>query len=510
MTRAGKYQKLPTKWADREKLREKGQFWTPGWVAGAMVRYAIGNGSKLLFDPAAGRGAFLNALRSFGAESKGVQFYGTDIDSAVLDDAVYRAPGNLVEKRDFIHNPPTASFDSIVANPPYIRHHRLSAGTKAMLQSIARRNLGRSIDGRAGLHVFFFIQALERLAPGGRLAFIMPADTCEGVFSQALWKWVTSKYCLEAVISFAPEATPFPGVDTNAMIFMIRRVGALEKLHWIRCGAADSPDLIRLVEANFCDRSLPSLEVSKRNLKEAVRTGLSRPAIGSHFRFTLSDFARVMRGIATGANDFFWMTEERAAALGIPRNMLKSAVGRTRDVSGDSITCNDLRELNERGRPTLLFSPEAESLDQFPENVRAYLELGERQGLPGRALIRTRKPWFRMEKREIPPFLFAYLGRRNTRFIRNHADVIPLTGFLCVYPHRYFMERTDELWEILSAPETVHNLSLVGKSYGSGAIKVEPRSLERLPIPDDLIESTGLVPPHSARSGNPLLPEINP
>lgn len=510
MTRAGEYQRLPAKWADREKLREKGQFWTPGWVAGAMVRYAIGNGSKLLFDPAAGRGAFLEALRSLGAESKSVQFYGTDIDSAVLNDAVYRTPGNLVEKRDFIHNPPTASFDSIVANPPYIRHHRLSAGTKVMLRSIACRNLGRPIDGRAGLHVFFFIQALELLAPGGRLAFIMPADTCEGVFSQILWEWVTSKYCLEAVISFAPEATPFPGVDTNAMIFMIRKTNALEDLHWIRCKEADSPDLLRLVESNFCDRSLPSLDVSTRNLKEAVRTGLSRPAVGLHSQFTLSNFARIMRGIATGANDFFWMTEKKATALGIPRSMLKLAVGRTRDVPGDSITRDDLRKLDERGRPTLLFSPEAESLNQLPENVRAYLELGESQGLPGRALIKTRKPWFRMEKREIPPFLFAYLGRRNTRFIRNDAAVIPLTGFLCVYPHRCFMERTGELWEILSAPETVENLPMVGKSYGSGAIKVEPRSLERLPIPDALIESTGLIPPQSARPGNPLLPEIDP
>jgi hypothetical protein len=34
------------------------------------------------------------------------------------------------------------------------------------------------------------------------------------------------------------------------------------------------------------------------------------------------------------------------------------------------------------------------------------------------------------------------------------------------------------LWQLLQHPETVKNLVRVGKSYGSGAIKVEPRALE--------------------------------
>ena len=45
--------------ATREALREKGQFWTPGWVAEAMVEYVLaGRDDVLLFDPAWGRGLF--------------------------------------------------------------------------------------------------------------------------------------------------------------------------------------------------------------------------------------------------------------------------------------------------------------------------------------------------------------------------------------------------------------------------------------------------------------------
>jgi len=40
-----------------------------------------------------------------------------------------------------------------------------------------------------------------------------------------------------------------------------------------------------------------------------------------------------------------------------------------------------------------------------------------------------------------------------------------------------------KIWQILRHPETVQNLARVGKSYGAGAIRVGPRSLERPPIP---------------------------
>jgi hypothetical protein len=97
-----------------------------------------------------------------------------------------------------------------------------------------------------------------------------------------------------------------------------------------------------------------------------------------------------------------------------------------------------------------------------------------------------------MEVREVPIFLFAYLGRRNARFIKNEAGIVPLTGFLCIYPRSKEKEYTEKLWAILQHPDTISNLQLVGKSYGSGAIKVEPRSLERLPIPPKLVEKLNL------------------
>ena len=173
-------------------------------------------------------------------------------------------------------------------------------------------------------------------------------------------------------------------------------------------------------------------------------------------------------------------------------NRIIPAIGRTRDVCSEEIGWETIEALNAKGRPTWLFSPDGRPLDYFPAAVREYLKHGEALGLDQKTLISTRHPWYKMEVRSAPPFLFAYLGRRNARFIRNIAGVVPLTGFLCVYPHRNDPDFVDRLWAVLRHPETVANLSLVGKSYGGGAIKVEPRALERLPLPASIVLQSGL------------------
>jgi hypothetical protein len=489
------HQKLPTNFHDREKLREKGQFWTPEWVACPMVFYAVKD-STLLFDPAVGNGAFYNALNIVNT-NKTIRFYGTDIDKDVIDEV--RKGKNFdrnnctLELRDFIFSPPSKKFKSIVANPPYIRHHRLSLSMKNKLREMTKLLLGFTIDARAGLHIYFLIQALNLLDSGGRLAFIMPADTCEGIFAKRLWSWIAGRFCLEAVITFAPDATPFPRVDTNALIFLIKNTKSVDKIYWVRSRKAQSNDLYEFIKSDFKKTHFPTLKILKRELKEALETGLSRPPVlCNNYKYRLSDFAKVMRGIATGGNGFFHLTATQAKEIGISKEFLLPAIGRTRDVANSCVTTETLKKLEENGRPTLLFSPDGRRLEKFPKKVQEYIQRGETMGLPKRALIMTRSPWYKMEKREVPPFLFAYLGRRNARFIKNEAGVVPLTGFLCIYPHSQEKSYINKLWNVLQHPDVLKNLNLVAKSYGAGAIKVEPRALERLPLPEHIVEQYNL------------------
>ena len=489
--------KLPRSGTEREALRKKGQFWTPDWTADFMVAYVLKNKPDRLLDPALGEGVFFRAAKRYAhTHDYRISLFGRDIDPRVLADA--KASGltekdlRNVELRDFVLDPPAEKFPAIVANPPYIRHHRLSTAQKDGLREFARTATGRHIDGRAGLHVYFLIRALDTLEPGGRLAYIVSADICEGVFARTLWQWICSRYKIDAIVTFASDATPFPNVDTNALVFLIQNGKPAKQFDWIKCNERKADELIALASGHP-PKKTTHIEVLRRALDEAVATGLSRPPSDPHeCRHTLGDFASVMRGIVTGDNDFFFMTAAHARELGIPDSMLVKAVGRLRDVQGEHFGDEDMERLEAKGRPTRLLNVNGILFDQLPERVRQYLEEGEKRGLPTKTLIKTRNPWYRTETRQIPPIMFAYLGRRNARFIRNAARVVPLTCMLCVYPKVPTGEFVEHLWNVLSHPETIANLRKVGKSYGSDAIKVEPRALERLPLPDALVMSEKL------------------
>lgn len=491
------HQKLPTEWNEREILRDKGQFWTPSWVAEAMIAYVSEN-TDLIFDPATGRGAFYEALLKLNKQN--VSFFGTDIDPEVLSDEIYNKEKCFVENRDFIKNPPNRKFKAIVANPPYIRHHRIDEETKLLLKKIATSITGNSIDGRAGYHIYFLIQALNLLEQDGKLAFIMPADTCEGKFAKNLWKWISEKFCIEAVITFEERATPFPNVDTNAIVFLLKNSKPQNTLQWVKANEAYASDLFDFVSSNFEKKQFDTLEIISRQLKEGISTGFSRPQQNHNgFKFHLNDFANVMRGIATGSNEFFFLTAQQVKELGIPKEFLKRAVGRTKDATESILTLKDVEALEKENRPTFLLSINGQ--ESYPKSIKDYLKVGEEMGLPSRSLIKQRKPWYKMEQRKVPPLLFAYLGRRNTRFIKNEAGVLPLTGFLCVYPIYDDQEYIDNLWKALNHSDTLENLKLVGKSYGSGAIKVEPGNLNKLPIPEHIVAKFNLKRPYKDADG---------
>lgn len=494
---AVRHQRLPSAGPGREALREKGQFWTPEWVAEAMVAYALRSHPGHVFDPAVGAGAFFRAAKVVANEmGQGAQLMGCEVDPAALQQArgqgLTEADLSQVHITDFVLRPPQGLFKAIVANPPYIRHHRLSKEVKKQVRGFGTRLIGRPLDGRAGLHVYFLLRALERLDVDGHLAFIMPADTCEGIFARTLWEWITRRYALEAVVTFAPEASPFPGVDTNAVVFMIKNSRPAPHFFWARCGVARTEQLKTWVLSGFATQP-DEVSVHRRELSEGLATGFSRaPSSMRCFGPRLVDFARVLRGIATGANEFFLLTTEQVKSLGIPQEYLRLAVARTRDITGDEANDATIRQLQHAGRPTWLLSLDGRPVERFPSAIREYLRWGESQGIHARALISTRRPWYRMESRATPPILFSYLGRRNSRFVRNRAGVLPLTGFLCVYPRYQDPAFIEKLWEVLRHPETIANLPWVGKSYGGGAIKAEPRALEALPLPETIVSDAGL------------------
>jgi len=329
------------------------------------------------------------------------------------------------------------------------------------------------------------------------LAFLLPADVCEGVSSRAVWSSLAARFRLDAVLTFEEQAAPFPTVDTNAMVFLFSNLAPIPRAPWLR---ARKPDPAAILQALGLKEGLgvgltgDAVTTHVREVSEIVATGLSRPPRPSGSRgVPLSLWARAVRGIATGANEFFFLTSSQIVEYGLDRRFFRRAIGRTRDCRDGTLTTSRLDTLDAAGRPTWLLSLDRQPREKLPAPLSAYLQRGEEAGLAQRALIKTRTPWYRMEQREAPPLLFAYLGRRDCRFLLNRAGVVPLTGFLCVYPRDRSEGHLRNLWQALNHPDTLANLAFVGKSYGGGALKVEPRQLEALEIPQHVLDCAGMV-----------------
>lgn len=471
-----------------------------------MAAYVLNGESWTVFDPAVGEGAFVHAIKKIMREfGRKVVVAGREVDPFVLEKARANrivATTDKIELKDFLFDHSISSLPAIVANPPYIRHHRLTAQLKKKLKLLAKGIIGKQLDGRTGYHIYFLIRALSLLQKEGRLAFIVPADTVEGKFAPDLWAWILANFRLDGIITFEPEATPFPDVDTNPIILLIRNSKPSSHFTWGRCKINETPQLKTWLANDLKASSyIDDIDIYEREIEEGLLSGLSHPPAEIDWNCPrLADFAFTQRGIATGNNAFFLFTPEKRADLGIPSQYFRLFIGRTRDAPGDEITEETLEQLQAKGRPTLLLSLSDQPMAAFPVNLQQYLIQGEDLGLPSKPLISQRKPWYKMEQRKPPPILFAYLGRRNIRFIRNRVDVAPLTCFLCVYPYDNDSSFADRLWQALNHPDTLANLPRVAKSYGGGAIKVEPRALEKLPIPWHVLRECGIEAPTRNRA----------
>ena len=493
------HQDLPKDWAERELLRDRGQFWTPDWVAEPMVRYALSGDADSLFDPAVGPGTFLLAAQRLEQRGtiQGVNLYGRDVDPDVVRQAFDAGlrPSASIDLLDFVESPPPPrSLHAIVANPPYIRHHRIGYERKLMLRAEVEHEHGIRLDGRVGFHYYFFLAALRSLSPGGRLCFIMSADTAEGISAKKMWSELVTEFRLDAVVTFTPEATPFPGVDTNAIIYCISRRVPQDDFAWIEVSQPTDAlgDVLEGIgRSTFRGDAVRDVHVFRRSLEEAVETGLSRPVFTDDIAARLGDYVRVMRGIVAGDSDFFLLDDEAVASRSLPQESLTPIVVRTRDVLSEAFSHEDFEQLGVLGRPRWLFCGEGQKGGDDP--VSEYVREGERRGLPNKPILAARgKRWYRSERREVPDFFFAYLGRRRQRFIANHAKVVPSTAFLCVYIRPEWMHKTEAITSLLGDESVIANLRFVGKSYGGGAIKVEPRSLEKLPLTRKQLDDAGL------------------
>jgi hypothetical protein len=208
---------------------------------------------------------------------------------------------------------------------------------------------------------------------------------------------------------------------------------------------------------------------------------------------TLGDLFSIKRGLATGANSFFILSESSAKELELPEQFLKPILPGPRRLTTDII------EALAGGAPDV--SPRLYLLDcsEPEERVRAawprlyeYLQLGRAQNIHATYLTSRRTPWYSQEQRPPAPFLCTYMGRANSgkhpiRFLWNRSQATAHNVYLMLYPQRRLRDALNaqpelhaRVFEALKRIDPSEVLS-EGRVYGGGLHKVEPKELGQIP-----------------------------
>lgn len=183
----------------------------------------------------------------------------------------------------------------------------------------------------------------------------------------------------------------------------------------------------------------------------------------------LSEFIRVKRGIATGANEFFMFNQEEIREHELNPRYFIPVLPRANMTQYPILTLDDFVSLAASNQRVFLLSAPVTFDDP---KLSAYLKLGEEAGVHKRFLTSHRFPWYTMERRELAPILFTVFNRGPFTVMRNDARIYNLTAFHSIFVKH--PELTDIIFAYLLTPFAADIIRANRREYGRGLEKLEP------------------------------------
>jgi adenine-specific DNA-methyltransferase len=486
-------QQLRDRGRTRQQRNRSGQFATPGALARETLRYAhelLGSAPVRFLDPAMGTGSFYAALLREWPIARIRAAAGFEIDPHYGRPCrrLWRGTPLRLRLQDFTlaaaPSAETERFNLLICNPPYVRHHHLSPAAKARLQQRSLIAAGVRLNGLAGLYAHFVTVAHSWMSRNAIAGWLLPSEFMDVNYGRELKRYLLHTVTLLRIHRFDPTALQFGDALVSTAIVWLRnsRPRADHQVEFTYGGPLSSPSARGYVPAS--------------QLNSAAKWGglpAAVPATVTPRAATLGDYFRVKRGIATGANKFFIMTRAQAAARGIPRQCLRPIVPGARQLQQDEVSAN---QAPYRTAPRLLMLDcrlsEMQVRVRYPAFWR-YLEAGKGE-IAKRYLCSRRSPWYLQEVREPTFFLCTYMARRGRdgralRFIFNGSKSIAANTYLMLYPREALArfigddaERARLVWQGLRRLGA-DVISAGGRVYGGGLYKLEPRELEKIPLP---------------------------
>lgn len=468
--------------AQRNKL---GQFATPSKLASEVVQVAVEMLQKkeriAFLDPGFGTGSFFSALLSHVPKSRLALAKGFEIDSHYGDHAneLWIKDGLDLEIRDFTEVPPTAKYNLVICNPPYVRHHHLGKDKKVSLRIAAQRASDLDVSGLSGLYCYFLILSKAWMTPNGVAAWLIPSEFMDVNYGVSIKQFLMEQVTLERIHRFDPNEAQFDDAIVSSAVVLFRNA------------PPPKDHKIRFTFGGGLNESTIENEIALNDLHKVAKwTAFPKRSSTKHSKSatTLGELFSIKRGIATGCNSFFMLSEERAKE--IPQEFLTPILPSPRELDTDEI------KADRNGNPIVskkLFLlncdlPEPVVKRDHP-SLWKYLQEGIQKGVNEGYLCRHREPWYSQEHRLPPPFLLTYMGRPSSkskmpfRFILNHSKATAANVYLLLYPKPLLAELLKDkkevlrsLWQGLTAI-TEEMFTDEGRIYGGGLHKIEPKEL---------------------------------
>jgi adenine-specific DNA-methyltransferase len=463
----------------QRKIKQLGQVATPEPIAALMAKWVMSAKPRTVLDPAAGLGGLLAACRQLDRQAALV---GVERDTETLLRAKTTAPrGTKLILADYLKSD-AGLFDGIIANPPYVKAHRLAYSEKDWRYFEER--LGTPLDRLTNLYALFLLKIWEDLAPRGRAAIILPAEFLNANFGEEIKERLLRAIRPAGIVIFAPSLNVFADALTTSAIVLLDKGRELNTPIWARL-AESVADAERFVEGLLAGRisaagsgliDLAALNPRDKWLNLLLNGATEKTPV--RFAKRVGDYFDCRRGIATGANDFFCLSRAEMRGHHLSEAHFEPCITKATDADGLVFTRDKFDGLVSRDRKCFLLNP-----SRNDQNLTCYLKLGEQQGIPKRHLPRHRPIWYLPENRAVADIWAAVFSRESVKFILNTSGAKNLTCFHGLYAKPGNETLAPLMTLFLNSSFGREAFSQVNRFYGDGLKKLEPKDVEDMPCP---------------------------
>lgn len=473
-------------------VKLRGAYYTPEPVARFLSRWVLHRTPGKVLEPSCGDGAFIrafNQLHEHTIRFTAIELVAEEAAKAREAAATNRFLDSEIHCGDFLkwalnQLEHAAAFDAVVGNPPYIRYQYLENQAQQLSESLFHR-YQLAFTRHTNAWVPFVMASIGLLAPGGRLAMVIPAEILHVLHANSLRKFLLSK-CSRILIIDPTELLFEEALQGTVLLMAEKKADPVAQPHGIAVVAeANNGFLERDPEcvfqtANYVSGDLLNGKWMKSLLtpKElAIFEGARRLSSVHPFR----QIATVDVGIVTGANKFFLVDNDTAARHGLTE-YARPMFGRSEHCPGVIYDREIHRANQERGLPTNFIMFGSTPMEALSEQAQAYVRLGEEQNLHTRYKCRIRSPWYSIPSVYATPICMLKRSHHYPRLILNTAAAYTTDTAYRIRPIAPEVTAGALVFAFVNSL-TALTAELEGRHYGGGVLELVPSEIEKLLVP---------------------------